>query len=199
MLHLVGPNSDLELNDDFFEFIMKNRLKQQSITKPVNHLKQAQEATAEVPVIVAEGRAEPSKTSNIPCQYCVIGKCMNWRNDTRFKHILGWYCPLNSEQITLLGELRNNKIIRSNKQKEDETKKQLETVAKQQQRLEELLKAAIAERPDVAELILNAVKGKEEDDEPTREEPVRKTPVHRIPLSELLKYKDAQLQPDELQ
>jgi hypothetical protein len=193
MLHLVGPASDLELNDDFFAYIMKNRLKQPSITKPINQLKPAQlVATAEDPAVLP-------KTSNIPCQYCVLGKCKNWRTDTRFKHILGWYCPLNSEQIALLGELRNDKLIRSNKQKEDETKKQLEQFAKNQQKIEELLKAAIAERPDVAELILNAVKGKEEDDEPKREEPVRKTPVHRIPLSELLKFKDAQLQQDELQ
>ena len=191
MLHLVGPDSEMELKDDFFEFVMKNRSKQPDTTKPMNHLRDAS----------VETKSESSKTSNVPCQYCVIGKCTNWKTDTRFKHILGWYCPLNSEQIGLLGELRNNKIIRSNKQKEDETKRRLEAVASQQQRLEDLIKSAIAERPDVAELILKAAKGKEEEEEtPTfpQQETGRKGLIRRIPIAEILKYKDAQLSPDEL-
>ena len=179
MYHLLGPDSTIELNPEFHEFIMKNK-KQPVITKPINHLKQ----------IDGKGKEEDeqTKTSNIPCQYCVIGKCTTWRTDTRFKHILGWYCPLNSEQISLLAELRNNQNIRRNKE-----------LLEKHDKLEQLIKSTIADRPDIAEVILKAVTTKETDEQQQQTDvSERKTPVHRIPISEILKFKDSPLVTEEL-
>ena len=113
MFHMTGPGSKVIPDDTFLDFVIDNETKQPEKTKPVCHLKKTDQ------IVNSKGKEEEesaTKEPNIPCRYCVIGKCTSWgKTDARFKHILIWFCPLNSKEIARLKTLRankNNKVMK---------------------------------------------------------------------------------------
>ena len=195
MFHMTGPGSKVIPDDTFLNFVIDNETKLPEKTKPVCHLKKNDED------VNSKGKEEEgpvTKEPNIPCRYCVIGKCTSWgKTDHRFKHILIWYCPLNSKEIARLKTLRDNKNNKAIKEFEktintsiaefEKTKKELERTQKK------MIEAIQSNDPDAIKSLI-VVEDKDDGDDEEEGltevdvEPQR-TPAPRIQLNEIMKYK----------
>ncbi len=121
--HMVGVNPNFDLDPSFVNFLIMNQKEQPIKSKPKCQLLPPEKKQDTEDNNSEERASTPEIDNRLPCRYCPLGLCENWkgdRTDPRFKHITCWFCPYTQDQIGLIEKTFNAKMNRVMRERQDE-------------------------------------------------------------------------------